>query len=155
MDNISFDSPHIEQAIAENGEIMASTAGVSMYPMLRNRRDMVVIERVNRALKPGDVPLYRLGSGKLVLHRILKVTDNGYVIRGDNLLDKEYNVKYDSIIGVLKAFYRNGKYYDCENSKSYKLYVALIRVSFPLRFLWKAFVRPTLGKLKRLLFKRK
>lgn len=153
MENISFDSPHIESVLAEKGEIMTGTAGVSMYPMLRDRRDMVVIERVNRPLKANDVPLYRLDSGKLVLHRIIKITENGYVIRGDNLLNKEYNITDEKIIGVLKAFYRNGKYYDCKTSRGYKLYVALIGASFPLRYIWKGFVRPFLVKLKHMLIK--
>jgi len=107
----------IESALETEGEIVTSTMGWSMYPMLRHSRDMVVIETVNRKLKKHDVPVYRLKSGKIVMHRILKITDNGYIIRGDNLLQKELNVTDDMIIGVLKSFYRNGKHYVCAESK--------------------------------------
>lgn len=153
MGDIGNRSEHIEQVLAEKGEVMTSTAGVSMYPMLRNRRDMVVITRVDRPLVPNDVPLYRLNSGKLVLHRILKVTENGYVIRGDNLMDKEYNITDDNIIGVLKAFYRNGKYYDCAKSKGYRVYIFLNRTSFPLRWLWRCVTRPCLSRIKHLIIR--
>lgn len=143
----------LAETIQAQGEIMVSTSGISMYPMLRHRRDMVVVEKVTRKLKKNDVPLYVLPSGKLVLHRILKVTDNGYIIRGDNLFQKEYNITDDNIIGVLKAFYRGGKYYDCATSRVYHIYIALNRVSYPLRYLWKFQIRPVLGKIKRAIFK--
>lgn len=151
---IEFENRNIESVIEEKGEVMTSTAGSSMYPMLRHKRDMVVIEKVNRKLKKYDVPLYRLKSGKLVLHRILKVTDKGYVIRGDNLMNKEYNITDENIIGVLKAFYRGGKYYNCETNKKYKLYIFLNQISFPIRYAWKGLIRPILGKLKRFLLKK-
>ena len=144
----------IEIALQEKGEIVTSTAGTSMYPMLRNKRDMVVIKKVDRKLKRHDVPVYRLKSGKIVMHRILKVTENGYIIRGDNLYKNEYNVTDDIIIGMLKAFYRNGKFYDCETSKKYKLYVLWVRFSYPARFVLCHLIRPQLGKLKRFIIRK-
>lgn len=152
---LEFENRSIETALEEEGEVMSSIAGISMFPMLRNRRDMVVIKKVEGRLKKHDVPLYRLPSGKLVLHRILKVTDKGYVIRGDNLMNKEYNITDDNIIGVLKAFYRNGKCYDCATSKAYKVYIFFNRVSFPIRFVWRTCVRLPLGRLKRFILKNK
>lgn len=146
---------NIEQALNEKGEIIASTSGISMYPMLRHRRDMVVIEKASGKLKKYDVPLYRLSSGKLVLHRILKVTDNGYIIRGDNLFHKETNITDDNIIGVLKAFYRNGKYVNCAESKAYRFYIVLVMISYPLRWLWKKLkIRQILSKIKHTIIKK-
>lgn len=139
----------IEKAIAENGEIICCSTGVSMYPMLRSRRDMVVISKLDRKLKKYDVPLYRVPSGKLFLHRIIKITDKGYVIRGDNRFNNEYNITDDMIIGVLKAFYREGKFYDCATHKGYKLYIRLNRYTFYLRKLWSLHLRPFLSKVKR------
>lgn len=143
---------NIEQVLAENGESISSSSGVSMYPMLRHRRDMIVVETVKRPLKKHDVPLYRLKSGKLVLHRILKVTDDCYIIRGDNLFVKEY-VKEQQIIGVLKAFYRDGKLYDCATNRKYHAYIIWIRLSYPLRYFWVKWLRPFLVKIKHKIFK--
>ena len=135
-------------------EVHVLTSGISMRPMLREHRDIAVIERVNRKLKKNDVPLYRrAGCDKLVLHRILKVTDNGYVIRGDNLYYKEYDVTDEDIVGVLKAFYREGKYYDCATSKTYHIYIFLNRLSFPFRYAWRFKIKPFLAKIKHLIFK--
>ncbi|MBE6727212.1 MAG: hypothetical protein E7562_01025 [Ruminococcaceae bacterium] len=152
MPEKGYDSCSIEQILAEHGEIMTSSAGISMYPMLRNRRDMVVIVKLYRKLKRHDVPLYRLKSGKLVLHRILKVKENGYVIRGDNLYEKEF-VTDDMIVGVLKGFHREGKYYDCETSRAYHTYIIYNRLNYPLRWFWKKRLRPFLSKIKHKIIK--
>ena len=125
------------EALETKGEAMTLTAGISMRPMLRQGRDIVIIETVKRKLQKYDVPVYkRPNHDKYVMHRILKVTEDGYVIRGDNLMHKEYDIKDEHIVGVLKAFYREGRYYDCATSKKYKVYIILNRLSFPLRFVW-------------------
>ncbi len=124
-----LDCKNIEEALDTAGEVAACTWGLSMYPMLRNKKDTVIIEKLHRKLKRYDVPLYRLSSGKLVLHRIIKLTPDGYIIRGDNLYKNEYNVTDDNIIGVLKAFKRGDRLYDCATSKLYKIYIFYIRVS--------------------------
>lgn len=151
-----LDIDEIEKVLEQNQEVCSLTVGISMRPMLREHKDIVIIKRIDRKLKKNDVPLYkRTGRDKLVLHRILKVTNDGYIIRGDNLYTKEYDVKDGDIIGVLKAFYRDGKYYDCEKSRKYKTYVFFMRVSYPLRYIWKFKLRPFLGKIKRFILAQK
>ena len=89
---------NIELALKEKDEIAVCTSGVSMYPMLSNRKDVAVIKSANHELKKSDVALYRAKSGKLILHRIIKVTPEVYIIRGDNLYNKEY-VKKQEVFG--------------------------------------------------------
>ena len=144
-----------DEALKEHEEIASLTAGISMRPMLREHKDIVIIRRSHGRLKRNDVPLYsRPGSDKFVLHRIVRPTDNGYIIRGDNLYYNEF-VRNEQIIGVLKSFYRDGKYYDCEKSMLYKLYTVYIRASYPFRRFWKLKLRPLLSRVKRLLLKYK
>ena len=113
----------VTKSLAENGEFLAFTKGPSMRPMLRQGKDIVVIKKPDTGLKANDVPLYkRVNYDFLVLHRILKVRENDYIIRGDNTYNLEY-VPKDYVIGVLKGFYRNGKYYDCNKSRIYHIYV--------------------------------
>ena len=78
-----------EELLKTQDEVMTRTKGISMRPLLRQGRDIVVIKRPMFPLKAGDVPLYRVkGKNELVLHRILKVREDGvYIIRGDNLFD--------------------------------------------------------------------
>lgn len=126
------------------------TSGASMRPLLRTHKDIVVIARPHHPLKVGDVPLYKKkGVQKLVLHRIIGISQSGtYIIRGDNTYHKEYVLQED-VVGVMTALYRGGKYIDCANSKGYKIYVKLNRFFYPVRWLWKTKIRATLGKIKR------
>ena len=103
----------IEELIEKDGIYVGLTKGGSMRPMLREGRDTVFISPVVNRLKKYDVPLYRKGES-YVLHRIIRVTDDGYVICGDNCLFLEY-VKDETLVGVLSGFRRDDKYISMDN----------------------------------------
>lgn len=113
----------LEQELREGKTCVLTTVGDSMEPMLRNRRDTVIIEPISKKLKRYDLPLYRRPNGKYVLHRILHTTEDGYVICGDNRWWKE-NVPQEWILGVVTEFYRGEKYISVNDWK-YSLYVHL------------------------------
>ena len=144
------DLKSVEELLKTEDEVMTRTRGISMRPLLRQGRDIVIIKKPEFPLKAGDAPLYKVKSKKeLVLHRILKVNNDGsYIIRGDNLFFKEH-VLEEQIVGVMKAFYREGKYCDCSKSRKYKIYIFLNRISYPLRYIWGVGLRPLLGRIKR------
>lgn len=126
--------------------------GISMKPLIHQQRDNIIIVKNKERLQKYDVPVYITPSGKYVMHRIIEVHDDHYIIVGDNLLNREY-VTDDMICGVLVGFYKNGKHYvDCKNSKLYKLYsrvwVALLPVRPAIIFVSKGF-----GWIKRHIFK--
>ena len=115
----------IEENLAQNGVHVSTTSGYSMYPMLRDRRDRVVILPVDgKRLKRYDLPLYKRPNGKYVLHRILRVKEDHYIIRGDNTYQLE-RVPFDWVIGYVDEFYRNGKHVSAA-SRSYRLYAAAL-----------------------------
>ena len=125
-------SQTIEQQIAENGFYVSTTVGISMRPMLRHRRDRVIIKPVGEArLSKWDLPLYKRPDGKYVLHRIIGVEDGYYVIRGDNTFVKE-KVPDDWIVGVMTEFYR-GKRHVMADDKGYRRYAAFWQTIYPLR----------------------
>ncbi len=148
------DLKNVEELLKTRDEVMTRTRGISMRPLLRQGRDIVVIKKPQFPLKVGDAPIYKVKNKKeLVLHRILKVNDDGsYIIRGDNLFFKEH-VFENQIVGVMRAFYREGKHCECEKSLKYKVYVFLNRISYPLRCLWSVRLRPLLSKIKHKIFK--
>ena len=94
----------IESVLEKEGYFVSTTSGASMFPMLRNRKDTVVIYPVNSCLKKYDVLLYKR-ENNYVLHRVVKVLENGYLIRGDNCLYDEF-VLDSQVIGILASFYR-------------------------------------------------
>lgn len=108
----------IEQILQETGVYIGPTVGTSMLPMLKNRRDTIVVKAKSERLKPLDVALYIRG-GKYILHRVLSVTDTGYIIRGDNCYYDEI-VPEDTVIGVLTEFFRKKKHYLSTDKKYLK-----------------------------------
>lgn len=111
----------IEQAVAR-GHFVINPHGVSMWPMIRNGKDSILIEPVEGRLQKYDIPLYKDRRGRYVIHRIIEVTDNGYVICGDGLFEKEYDITDANIIGIVAGFYRKEKFIPC-TSKGYLRYV--------------------------------
>lgn len=123
-----------EEEIARTGKLIYTNIGDSMMPMIRQNRDLLIIEKVNGRLKKYDVPLYKRDSGQYVLHRILKVRKHDYVICGDNRWRKEYGITDHHIIGVLTGIVRNGKTVSVKDKK-YRLYVHLWCDLFAVRAL--------------------
>jgi hypothetical protein len=135
---------NIERELKENGRLIYSNRGVSMYPLIRQGKDLVVIEPVSGRLKKYDVPLYKRSNDShvYVLHRIIKVRENDYVIRGDNCLKNEYGITDDQIVGVLTKVIRgssnkNKKSREITNGDlTYKIYIRLCMINYPVRALY-------------------
>ena len=146
----TYDINAVEEALKTQDTAAFLTSGVSMRPLLRTHKDIVVISRATHPLAVGEVPLYKKkGVEKLILHRIIGVTDDGtYIIRGDNTYRKEY-VPQSDVVGVMSAIYRGGKYIDCATSKRYKRYVKINNFFYPVRWLWNTKIRAFLSKIKR------
>lgn len=134
-----------EEEIQRTGKLVYTNVGDSMLPLIRQGRDLLVISRVEGRLKKYDVPLYKRDSGQYVLHRILKVREQDYVICGDNRYHREYGITDRHIIGVLTGIVRDGKEISMK-SLPYRLYVHLW-----CDFFW---VRALILKGKHFLFKR-
>lgn len=113
----------IEQELALHGHGFFLTVGDSMEPLLHNRKSTVVIERVKEPLKKYDVALYRRPTGEYVLHRIIKVCGQEYLICGDNRTWRE-KVPEAWIIGVMTGYYGDERnaYVSCD-SKLYRSYM--------------------------------
>lgn len=113
-----------EEEISRTGKLIYTNVGDSMMPLIRQNRDLLIIEKVSGRLKKYDVPLYKRDSGQYVLHRIIKVRKDDYVMCGDNRWQKEYGITNRHIIGVLTGVIRDGKTISV-NDKKYRLYVHL------------------------------
>ena len=141
---------NIEEILGTRGVYVSTTSGVSMMPMLRDRRDTIIVKPATERLKKYDVALYRRGES-YVLHRVIKVLPDSYIIRGDNCIAKEYGITDDDVLGVLVEFYRKDKHISV-NKRSYRMYSALICAAHPFVVLklraW-SFVCSVVGKIRR------
>ena len=112
-----------------------------MMPLLRQHHDLLIIApKPKERLKMWDVPLYRRDNGQYVMHRVLWVRKNDYILCGDNQWHLEKGIQDRHIIGVLEARSRDGKLLPVRATSehpevpfSYKLYVFLWCFFFPIR----------------------
>lgn len=124
-----------EEELKRKGSFTYMCSGVSMLPMLRQKKDLFTIEKKEGRCKKFDVVLYKRPPVSFVLHRIVEVREQTYVILGDNCLNKEYGIKEEDIIGIMTSFVRNGKEYSVSH-KGYQLYVRVWYFLYPLRKAW-------------------
>ena len=128
-----------EDVLDRMGVLTYTNKGVSMMPLLREDRDLMVIrkkgpERCRRL----DVVLFRrpqvTGRGAYVLHRVLRVNDDGtYWIVGDDCIGGE-TVPDERVLGVLEAVVRDGKTIPV-TSRGYLAYSHLWCDFYPVRVL--------------------
>ncbi len=119
-----------EEILARDGKLVYRTKGVSMEPMLRQDRDLVTIGVPSAQLRRFDVALYHRGESN-VLHRVIRVENGYYLIRGDNTFSME-TVPFDQVYGVLTGFVRKGKAYSVDD-KGYRRYVRFWNAIYTLR----------------------
>ena len=140
-----------EDVLEKKGVLVYTNVGVSMMPLLRQKRDIIEI----RAKEPGrcskyDAVLYKIGK-KYILHRILKVRPNDYVIAGDHCVTLEYGITDDMILGVMTRVIRDGREIRVTDL-GYRFYVHLWCDFYPVRMFIlrnKAKARSLVGALKR------
>ena len=136
-----------EELLARDGYLVYKTCGVSMEPMLRQNRDLVVIRVPSSRLQKYDVALYKRDN-IYVLHRVIGVEKDHYIIRGDNTYAVEY-VPNISVIGVLTSFKRKGKEITTQ-CLGYVLYTRLWHFLYPARALCRRCKRKTVAVARRM-----
>lgn len=101
--------PIIREKISGGGKIIIEPKGTSMLPLIRQGKDKVELSPPPQKLKKYDVPFYKRKDGSFVLHRVIKVRKNDYVLRGDNQTVNEPGITDDMIIAVATAIIKDGK----------------------------------------------
>lgn len=99
---------NIEDKLKKEDFIISDIKGNSMSPFLKEKRDRVVITKLVKEPQLYDVVLYK-NNNKYILHRIIGISDDKYLIRGDNCISIEY-IDKNRIIGILNAYYNNDDY---------------------------------------------
>lgn len=84
-------------------------SGSSMVPFLVHGRDTVYLTKITKPIKRGDILLYRRNSGKLVLHRVCRLTADGFTMAGDAQQETEPGIKPEQLLAVVTAVRRKGK----------------------------------------------
>jgi hypothetical protein len=143
-----------EEELDRYGSFTYTNVGTSMLPLLRQQKDLFVIEKKSgERCKKYDAVLFKRANGQYVLHRILRVNKKDYVLCGDHQFRLEYGVTEDQILGVMTQVIREGETI-AVSDKRYQVYVHLWCDFFYIRaaILWmKIMLFRVLRKLKKLL----
>ncbi len=124
--------PLITESFRQGMTATIPVTGNSMWPLFSHKRDCAVLSQCEgKPLRRGDVPLYQRPDGQYVLHRVIKVTSDGYWFAGDAQRKLEYLPK-SCVVAVMTAFVRKGKTVEC-NDKRYRLYSWCWMAVRPLR----------------------
>ena len=121
-----------------------TVTGVSMRPMLHQFKDSVILAPVDGKLKRGDIALYLRDNGRYVLHRVIRLTPDGYLFCGDNQAELE-PVRQDQMIAVVTGYTKNGQQRSLDRA-GYRLYsFAMVKLfCFRKHYIW---LRRRLGRL--------
>ena len=99
--------------LEEREEITFVPSGNSMWPTFKDRGQTVVVKKKTARLKEFDVAFFEK-DGIFALHRVLKVTDNGYITCGDSQFKTE-SVEENAVLGVMKGFYKGERFIDASD----------------------------------------
>lgn len=133
VDNHLF-MQEIKRQFHENGKksVTFIVRGYSMRPFLENNRDKVILVPP-RTPKIGDVVLAEVHDKIYALHRVIKIEENIYTMRGDgNPLKMTETFTADRIVGVADAFVRKGKTVSIHSFK-WRFYSTAWNILKPIR----------------------
>ncbi len=146
----------IKKELAEGRSVLVATSGVSMEPLLHDKRKKnathVLIVPPSKSFAVGDMPLVLMEDGRYILHRIVKIVQEQgktyYITRGDNCITTE-KVAEEQILGVVtEIYYKKGTLRISDTR--YRFYVKIWTYVYPIRRLHKK-TRNFCGKCKRFL----
>ena len=113
--------PLIEESISTGGEFRLFHKGKSMMPLLREGKDSVLLVKPDNIQK-NDIVLFVRESGQFVMHRVVKIKGDEYIMCGDYQCVLERGIKKENIVAKVKGVFRENEYNDL-TSKEYKKYV--------------------------------
>ena len=97
--------PELARLLNEGKEVRFTPSGVSMRPFIEGDRDSVILTPLHRAPRTGDVLLAHVetlcGRQTYVLHRLVRIEGNNYVLQGDGNLSGEERCARADIIGIV------------------------------------------------------
>lgn len=99
--------PEIIKLINEGHTVTLTLRGDSMRPFLESDRDKGLFAKPGKT-KVGDPVLAEISPGRYVMHRVVSITGDNVVLRGDGNIGTERCTLSD-IKASVKGFYRKGR----------------------------------------------
>lgn len=126
----------IEEILIKNQKsVQLHPIGYSMYPLIVPERDEVIISPLKKKIRRGDVLLFRRKSGKLVLHRVIKVKESKLYFVGDNQTEIEGPIETSQVLGIMSSFIHKKTKYSVSNPLyflSWQIWLILLPLRKPI-----------------------
>ena len=124
-----------EILIKYQNSVQLHPIGYSMYPLIVPDRDEVIISPLKKKIRRGDVLLFRRKSGKLVLHRVIKVKESKLYFVGDNQTEIEGPIDPSQVLGIMSSFIHKKNKYSVSNPLyflSWQIWLILLPLRKPI-----------------------
>ena len=137
----------VEEEIAQGKPVRFRLKGNSMFPLLKNEKDSVILEKCpTDELKPMDVVLFRY-RGSHVLHRIIQRNGDDLLIQGDGSIVAIEQCMVNDVVGKVTSICRSSGKILSVNDWKWTFPSHLWRCSnfmrkFLLRVSYRLFLRP-------------
>lgn len=99
----------LRELLAAGQVVQLPVSGNSMLPLLIDKRDSVTLVRPETPLKVGDIVLYQRSTGEYILHRVCRITHQGFYALGDAQMLIEGPLDPGCVFGRVTAIRRKGK----------------------------------------------
>ena len=131
LDNAEF-LPCVCELINEGHTVSIRAKGNSMRPFVESDRDVAVLAHSD-GYKTGDVVLAEIAKGRFVLHRIDRIDGRDVTLRGDGNVAGTESCTLDDLRAITVQFIRNGRTWNLQTSKVWKVYSRLWVGLLPVR----------------------
>ena len=91
-----------EEVLDKDGELIFTNVGYSMYPLIKQREDVLRIIKTDN-YKKGDIVLYKSEIDHYVLHRVLKIKKDKIILAGDYNYWKDKPITKEQVLGKLTS----------------------------------------------------
>jgi phage repressor protein C with HTH and peptisase S24 domain len=99
----------LKEAVETGHKCSMLLTGSSMEPFLTHGRDTIWFCAPEQPIRRGDMAFFQREDGQYVMHRVQKVTNDGFYLVGDNQTEIEGPVPGDRIFAVVYQVRRKGK----------------------------------------------
>ena len=125
--------PQVVELINEGHTVTIMARGNSMMPFIKDGRDSLFFSNLNLDIRVGEAVLAEIHKGVFVCHRIVEIKDGKVTLRGDGNVQGTETCRIEDVKAQLVAVTRDGKYYDLNTSKVWKIYSFCWTRLLPLR----------------------
>jgi len=130
---------HVESLLQNGEKVKIPIRGKSMLPFLKETDKIVLLPAYAGRLSLGDILLAREESGRVILHRLVKINKETLILAGDGNLVQQEIINSNQVIGVARWVIRGDKKIDIQSFKNQVLGISWYKIRFIRRVYHKLF----------------